>query len=932
MGPKAPRKASSVKAPSASGRPQRVNKPHPPPAPSRPAQPANEEVEEEHSSEEENEDDGDATYMSAQSEPAKPHKQTVAQKPRPADPVVNEDSDGELSEPNPELANYVPSEAEHDRSATILADQNMEDQDSDAASDVTDIPEGVSKAHVERMKKPVAQDPASTDSDSGRPKRKNDQSHTSPRSKRRKADRKLNLVNANDRVEARDDEGRSGQAVASDHPVTGRGTAQPAPARKVGKPAPATKPTTKPAAEENGKAAPPAAQGNGKGRAVEPVVEPAPIANTNANANGDPDDDDSDDSSDSSISADSDSESDPDDMDLDLNDNAVYDTFQREMGDITQTIGTYVTGTANEAMHRLNAKAKAAEKRRKDRRRQRKMTRRAHASRMARRNREVRPRSPVTTGGTENQTGPKVGGTTTQPLDTSHEAVHQETSGKVDVAVAPTSPKTKPTKPSTNPQPAVHPTEPPQARPPPPPPIGKPSATTEPMGSGKTAQRFCRHKASRDPGGPGCQRQGKNTGPNPLQECGFARCTYAKFCLNCKEGRDSSGKPVESKRGKPPPPGKGIKVEDDEVEAGYRWYCSKSCFRKDKEDGNKDDNDTQVRCRSQTSKEDDEPGCGRKFTWQNMRVGCSRECGKKKFCVDCVNGIVENGNDIKRKGIRIDDEEDDTGGYWFYCSKECKRLDDKETEKGNGEASGKPTDGKPGTDKKSGDDGASDSSSDPDEPHDENHCQNKFCGKPFSKTKKRRQCENPNCVKNKSYCIGCTNKTSLAKSKGEKPSGRWTQNPEKWYCCKECRQPFENQLEEEDLAREEEKPPTTEQRRAERNKKIDEEKALAAKRKKAKDQTDEESDGETDSEAKAEKDKADAAEAGRLKMAAEKKKTADAQKKADKAKEVAAAKAAALAKEVAAEEKAAKKKKKKKEDEKAAAEKSKDPFAAKPKK
>lgn len=501
----------------------------------------------------------------------------------------------------------------------------------------------------------------------------------------------------------------------------------------------------------------------------EPAVEPEPVPRRATSHPGDDDDS-------SDISDDSDHESDPEDTDMNLTENPEYNEFIRRMSTdartavqaTAQTIGSYVTGTANQAMRNLNAAVKGRERRRKDRRRERRAAREAQRTRRVRRNREIRPPSTTATGGTAVQARLRTGRATTQ-----HVEVESSPGPHVDTPSSPAS---------------VHAgTGVPEA----------PKLITEPSGPSvskisKEKREKCRSKTSDDLDEPGCGNYGngvKNK-ENPLTDCGWTHCNYKRFCRNCKEGRDASGKLVTGRHPKKP---KGISVDDEITEGGPRFYCSRGCLKNDKEDvddDEDDDGDTQVRCRAQTSVEEDEPGCGQKFTKASPRAICARQCGKRKFCIDCVEGIDENGNTIEAKGIKVSDPED--GGYWFYCSEECQRLDDKEDE-GNAESSGKLSSEKPGNSEEDDkdekkDDPNAEVASEEDERYppskpgqaknpDGTHCQNKFCGKAFNKTKKRLQCGNPDCVKNKNYCIGCIKKMSIASSKGERPSGRMTENP-----------------------------------------------------------------------------------------------------------------------------------------------------------
>lgn len=323
---------------------------------------------------------------------------------------------------------------------------------------------------------------------------------------------------------------------------------------------------------------------------------------------------------------------------------------------IARSIGAYVTAHTNQAMRKLNGKVKDREKRRKDRRRPRRAARSAGGGG---RNREKRPDSVA-------HTGAAIG--LSDRIPSEPRSVHGDAPA-VDAATGALG--------------SVRPTAP-----------GRPVSPIKPVSGASREQvppvvpepvtvkkEKCRGVKSKDPDVPGCGAFGngvKNT-RNQLIKCEYQHCTFRKFCRNCKEGRNTLGVIL---KGKEP---KGVSIEDEDAKGGVRWYCSRICSRNDKEDvdgddDDPDDNDTQVRCRSQTSKEDDEPGCGRKFDLFNPRESCSRDCGRKKFCSECMNGIDENRRKIEPKGHKIYDRKLKDGSYFFYCSQECNRIAEEEGE------------------------------------------------------------------------------------------------------------------------------------------------------------------------------------------------------------------------------------------------------------
>lgn len=184
---------------------------------------------------------------------------------------------------------------------------------------------------------------------------------------------------------------------------------------------------------------------------MQPKAEPAP--DVDMYATGPPEDDDDS----SGISDDSDHETDPEDVDIDMNDDPLFNTFQNEMADSATTIGTYVTGTTNQAMRNLNTAVKVREKRRKDRRRARKAGRAGRAGRVVR-NREERPRPVTATGGTAVQTGPGIGRATAHPVEHENTPVdevphldtppeiesEEETQEEIEVIPSPPKPVTQP--------------------------------------------------------------------------------------------------------------------------------------------------------------------------------------------------------------------------------------------------------------------------------------------------------------------------------------------------------------------------------------------------------------------------------------------------------------------------------------------------------
>lgn len=203
----------------------------------------------------------------------------------------------------------------------------------------------------------------------------------------------------------------------------------------------------------------------------------------------------------------------------------------------------------------------------------------------------------------------------------------------------------------------------------------------------------------------------------------------------------------------------------DEV-AGFRYYCSEEC--------QENDSKVQKKCRATNSEETDEPGCGRYVTEDNPLADCFRDCGKMKFCSDCAEG----------KGISVDDPSGEDP--WWWCSKECKRLDDKDYPDEEYHKYDK-ADPKPGEDNAGGDD---DDEGPQTKKPDGTQCENVKCKHTFNNsTRKRAQCHNPNCLKNRDFCKPCT----ITKSDPE--NGYWLRKPDRWFCDEDCIDVIEKPLE-----------------------------------------------------------------------------------------------------------------------------------------
>lgn len=164
MGPKGP-KTSSVKAPSASGRPQRGKK-LPPPSPISISS-----EESELSPEEEEEDDVyDSSFVVAQPNHIE-RKPTATKKPPPAPPRDEDEDEAEDGDPHQQ---GDMSDSDHDDTATIQPDHGVADADSALMSPLT----------------PVTEDKTSPESESL--KRKSDHDHDCRRRKRSKSLQSIN--------------------------------------------------------------------------------------------------------------------------------------------------------------------------------------------------------------------------------------------------------------------------------------------------------------------------------------------------------------------------------------------------------------------------------------------------------------------------------------------------------------------------------------------------------------------------------------------------------------------------------------------------------------------------------------------------------------------------------------------------------------------
>ncbi|KAE9986789.1 hypothetical protein EG327_004158 [Venturia inaequalis] len=787
-------------------------------------------------------DEGDQSYVADQLEQTRPEKRMTRNKRPRADPSVdpeeeeeeeaeeeegkeaeeedNDDDDEdeeeeEIVEQEDQLVSDHGSDGPEDgleNSTTMLEDAEDEDiaeANSNEPAPPSSIPQDVQNEwDDERADRNAADKPTSSRSTSASLKRKSADDHEATKLKRRRR------INREEEVKKESEE--------EDVPVDDDATIEKrlAEARKAD--------PGKPARKKCERASPPAKKDKGKGKAIDP---------------GPPDDDPSFSSSDPSD--DSDHMTDPEDIDIDmdLTENPIYNTFDVEMAEIAQTqmatittsIGTYVTGTTNQAMRRLNAATKEREKRREKRRKDRKRARRAQ--RIRRTGRPHRSATPVVDAGqTDFESGIGATDSVEHEGPTSRGASHKHTPSEPESVHGSTQevvPTTAPPIPDS-PDPPVSPVPEPEIQPSPP---RTPPVVPQPK---EEKREKCRSKTCPDPDEPGCGNYGngiKNK-ENPLVDCAYRRCKYRRFCRNCKEGRDASGALVKGKGARKT---KGVSVEDENVEGGVRWYCSSECSGKDKKDGN-DDGNKQVRCRSKTSKEQDVPGCGRKFTEENEPYECKRECGRDTFCGECADGINKDKRRIKAKGYKVYDKSDDKG-FYYYCSEECRDLDLDQFGGVEGLGYG-PADPKPAADDDDDDDDDEEEykdyynevPSDDDEKYppsqpgqaknpDGTHCQNKVCAKPFNDKRKPRKCENPDCVKNKGYCKSCTTKTSTATN--EKQSGRWTVKPKKWFCCDECRKPIWKQLMAEEKAGQTEEREKRAADEAERERKA--EKAAAAK-------------------------------------------------------------------------------------------------------
>lgn len=283
-----------------------------------------------------------------------------------------------------------------------------------------------------------------------------------------------------------------------------------------------------------------------------------------------------------------------------------------------------------------------------------------------------------------------------------------------------------------------------------------------------------------------------------------------------------------------------MKVDDDDEEEGFRYYCSKEC--------QKNDSAEQTTCRPTNSKETDEPGCGREVTEANNLQICQRTaCGKRRFCKECSFGYDQKGNRTKLKGKSLSNGGDTS---WWWCSKECKRLDDEvqgdraKWRKYEDDDDDEDDDSPPPTTKKSAG----------------KECQNEKCKKTFNDKTKRAECKNPDCMDNRDFCEPCTHKFS------KPPNGWWVKNPEqkipdRWFCSKRCRDAIEIPLDAATEAAEAAEQKARTQKIQDRKKK---EAEAAAKAKKAR-ESGEEEEGED----------ADAAETEKLKAAIKDKKKGD---------------------------------------------------------
>jgi hypothetical protein len=205
----------------------------------------------------------------------------------------------------------------------------------------------------------------------------------------------------------------------------------------------------------------------------------------------------------------------------------------------------------------------------------------------------------------------------------------------------------------------------------------------------------------------------------------------------------------------------------------------------------------QVMCRLKTSKDLDEPGCGRKSSVENPLAACSfNGCTKRMFCTDCKEGRDKSGAKIKAKGIN-------SKGVWF-CSKECRKggFDEKKARE-KAEEEEKVEDGTSEDEAGDGEAGRDNATEDEEDDEDEEEeepkpvptpkpigkqCQNTKCKNKFDSGKKKRaECEFEGCPGGKDFCEVCINK-----KKGW--SGKWLVDPDHWFCSKECLKGWQDEM------------------------------------------------------------------------------------------------------------------------------------------